>query len=356
MDLIMGIVMEIKRKDNKMLKRILDEIYLIVLLILLLILASGSLHAQVWDAPSGYTDYAGLRLYATGANAGSDSLNQNLIDIDSLLDAHQDTLDAIKADLYGISDYAGGYKDATIAWADLSSAAKSNIVQTSGTQNIAGSKTFTDGMYTDGIYPNTSDTYNIGKKEEKYNRSYFNYVTTGALIIEDATAKDSLIILYDGDNMTIDKNITFDDTTKTIGSSTLQLNAIYTDSVKSPNDLILDGNHIIMQGIFGIGGGTLSSHTIGATDSVTIVPTSSFVYLNTTAPTSVSYISPLAITPGLIYIITTDGVDAVTLLDNTGNLSLNGNFVMDAESDVIVLMKSGTTAGQLIELFRSNND
>lgn len=326
----MGIVMEIKRKDNKMLKRILDEIYLIVLLILLLILASGSLHAQVWDAPSGYTDYAGLRLYATGANAGSDSLNQNLIDIDSLLDAHQDTLDAIKADLYGISDYAGGYKDATIAWADLSSAAKSNIVQTSGTQNIAGPKTFTDRMYTDGIYPNDPDTYNIGTKKEKYNRSYFNYVTTGALIIEDATANDSLIILYDGETTTFNKPIKIDK------------NIVIKDSV------------------------SLSAIALSENEWTPALTTDSVIVLDSTMSSlwisnktfTLPNIERLTMTNaghGQIIVITNATTNNVTLEDEApdGNLKLAGNFVMN-ENDTIMLKYNGN-ALYWFEVCRSNN-
>lgn len=328
MEIIMGTKI---RKDNKMLKRILDEIYLIVLLILLLILASGSLHAQVWDAPSGYTDYAGLRLYATGANAGSDSLNQNLIDIDSLLDAHQDTLDAIKADLYGISDYAGGYKDATIAWADLSSAAKSNIVQTSGAQNIAGPKTFTDGMYTDGIYPNTSDTYNIGKKEERYNRIYSNYTVTGAVVINTAMEDDSVTITYDGISVAMNKPLE------------LKNNLIVKDSVTFS--------------AFALSGDVITPDA--ASDSIITLPkTMSSIYyvVKDWNMSNVKRITMAGAGNEQILVITLwTNTNTVVLKDmpTGGNLNLAGDFTMGALDTI--MLKYNAPTDRWYEICRSNN-
>jgi len=328
------------------------------LLILFFLLTVVSI-AQTIDAPIGYTSFLNLKQYAYEANPGADSLNHNNTLIDNFAKAMDDTVDDIKADVYTVINYTGGgIINGTVTWDDISISGKSNIVQMSGTQSsIAGAKGFTDNMTTENIEPATNIAYNLGSISKQWYRGYFNSLRTRTLIIiNPVDTSQNSEISFDGSKITLDNDVSFPDTTKKIGDSDNQLNAIWTDSVKSPNDIILNANHIIMQGLFGIGGGEVSSHTIGVTDSVTIIPTSSFVYLNTTATTSVSYVSPSAITPGLIYIITTDGSDSVTLLDNAGNLSLNGNFVMDTASDVIVLMKSGTVAGGLVELFRSNNE
>ncbi len=163
MDSIMDILPKLFIKENKMLKYWLNRVYALALIISIVFLfgCTTTLEAQ-WSSPIGYTPYAGFRLYANGANAGADSLNQNLLDADSLLNAHQDTLNTLKAVVYNIIGYDGGIKNGSVSFDDLSTAAKANIVQTTGTQSIAGVKSFTDDMKVENVLPAANVTYNLG--------------------------------------------------------------------------------------------------------------------------------------------------------------------------------------------------
>lgn len=166
--------------------------------ILVVLVLSNLAYAQN-ATPSRYTDFIGLRCYASGANAGADSLNANWDDIDSTVEALNDSIAAVKADVYSVIDYAGGVIDGTVMWADMSTSAKATIVQVTGTQSIAGAKTFTDNMNTESILPVDDATYNLGSISKQWYRGYFNSLRTHQLyVINPVDTSEKAEITFDG--------------------------------------------------------------------------------------------------------------------------------------------------------------
>jgi hypothetical protein len=211
-ELSMVNIMEIKNiKEMTMLQRLLDKVYFIMLVVSLVLLFIGTGKSQTIDAPIGYTTFLGLRQYAYEANPGADSLNANNTLIDNNAKAVNDTLTAIRSDLYSVISYSGGITDGSVTWADMSTSAKATIVQVTGTQSIAGAKIFTDGLYTDGITPNASLTYNLGKIDEMWKTVYTQRVSTNGIAILNPTGTDSVVIGYDGTDVQFNKPVTVAD-------------------------------------------------------------------------------------------------------------------------------------------------
>lgn len=85
-----------------------------LLLLLTLFISSGAF-SQV-DPPSGYTVYYGFRMYDEGDYPTADSINQNLIDIDSDVYQRQLSIDSIRTAFKKLHDYPDGiFNDTT--WA-----------------------------------------------------------------------------------------------------------------------------------------------------------------------------------------------------------------------------------------------
>jgi hypothetical protein len=165
----------------------------------LLIIASD-VYGQ--SATPTYTTFLGLRKYATGANASGDSLNANSDDIDAWAKATQDTVDDLKADVRNIIAYDGGIINGSVTFDDLSTSAKASLVQTAGTQSIAGIKSYTDNMNTESIFPTTDVMYNLGSITKQWYRGYFNSLRTHTLVvINPSDANDTSQISYDGEKI-----------------------------------------------------------------------------------------------------------------------------------------------------------
>lgn len=183
--------MEIKYKGNKM-KQLLIFVFLVL---------TGVSMAQTIDAPIGYTSFLNLKQYAYEANPGADSLNHNNTLIDNFAKASNDTANAIKTRVNTVINLgaSGGIIDGTVTWNDLATATKANVVQVTGTQSVAGVKTFTDNMNTDDVIPNTTATYNLGSLAKEWFRIYTQSLRTHRLVIVNTadTSKKSEIS-YDG--------------------------------------------------------------------------------------------------------------------------------------------------------------
>lgn len=294
-----------------------------------------SVVACAQDMPTGWTSYLGLRLYADDAYVSADSANQDKEDIDNWAEATGDSLLALKTRANAVIDFNGNIKDGIIAWADLSSAAKSNIVQTTGSQSIGGAKTFTDGMYTDGLFPNASDTYNIGKKEEKYNRGYFNYVTAGAFIIETGVGTDSMLITFNGSEVDF-------------------------GNVKITADT-LEGISTVVHYSYGLIPSSVgdSSITISLCNDLQILlpganmPNLEEIIMTGIPLGSVSVDLCIWINPGQDYNVVFQDVDGANSSD--GNLQLEGDFDMDAGDMLHLRWQSDYNSGMWLEVARKNN-
>ena len=105
-------------------------------------LLSFVLYAQT--APSSYTTHYHYRKWSAGANPSADSLNAQWDDLDANLWGVADSTRSLYTLFFISHTSLGDIKSGVIDWDMLSSAAKSEIVQTATiSQNIAGTKSFT---------------------------------------------------------------------------------------------------------------------------------------------------------------------------------------------------------------------
>lgn len=201
--------------------------------------------------PAGYTDYLGLRYWNDGDDPCADSLFANLDDIDDWAETTDDTLSAVKSDLYTSIDYSGNIRSATIDFDDLKSAAKSVIVQTSGNQSISGIKTWSNAQYFDalirthGLRPSATNTWDIGAGYwNRYDDIYAKMVhvpryrvvsSTDTTVYAEFTMEDS--ILHISGNTIFEGNLTFDDSASTdMGAEDTPLDTVFTQGVVMQND------------------------------------------------------------------------------------------------------------------------
>jgi len=203
----MGLIMETITVDNKKENKMLRKIFIVIAVLML----AGSTYAQ-YATPTSYTSFLGLRNYAQGANPGADSLNANNNQIDNFAKASNDTMAAVKADVYSVISYSGGIIDGTVMWADMSTSAKSEIVQTTGTQSIAGTKTLTDYWFAEGFYPSADNTYRLGLYPSyRWNWVETRYLAAYQIVMRNSAGTDSAIVDYDGTKITFDKPVTVAD-------------------------------------------------------------------------------------------------------------------------------------------------
>jgi len=118
------------------------------LVVILFMLFSMEILAQA--VPSSYTVFLGLRKYNSGDNPGADSLNQNLDDIDLGVKVNDDTLDAVKADLYNFADYSGDLQLNVVGVGQLKTDIDTSHVKTTGTDNIYGIRNYKNTVNFDG--------------------------------------------------------------------------------------------------------------------------------------------------------------------------------------------------------------
>src|SRR5690606_11584455 len=109
--------------------------------LLFVILAVIGCYAQNTWTPNYY-----FTRIAQGTLNYAETLDNNWTLVDSVIKAKEDTINSVKADFYATHNYDGSHKDAVIFWDELSTSAKSNMVQTSGNQSgLSGIKTWTSG-------------------------------------------------------------------------------------------------------------------------------------------------------------------------------------------------------------------
>lgn len=172
------------------------------------------------SAPSGYTSHLGLRLYAQAANPGADSLNQNALDIDAGVKANYDTVNALKADYYYQHNYDGSHQNGIITWDNLSTAAKSTIVQTSGTQVINGWKTFNSSSTSfRNIFPLADNSFYLGSLDARFAGAYIGSIFASNIYIYDPGKTDSALISFNGTKVSFDKDVEFSGITNFLPSS-----------------------------------------------------------------------------------------------------------------------------------------
>lgn len=298
---------------------------------ILVVLLLGNLAYAQNATPSRYTTFIGLRCYASGANAGADSLNANWDDIDSTVEALNDSIAAIKADVYSVIDYAGGVIDGTVMWADMSTSAKATIVQVTGTQSIAGAKTFTDNMNTESILPVEDATYNLGSISKQWYRGYFKSLRTHQLyVINPVDTSEKAEITFDGGTVTFDKPLE------------LNKDVVIKDSTKF-SAIALSGNYWT---------------PVLTTDSVIVLDsTMSSLYIDNKsfALPNIERITMTGAGHEQILVITGYTGNATTFEDTApdGNLHLSSNFALSA--DDVLTLKYNVNAGYWVEVSRSNN-
>lgn len=325
-----------------MLKRIGEEIYFFVLIIALILLFAVNSQAQGWDAPKAYTAFAGFRLYDDGDNAGSDSLNQNMIDADALLKAQYDTLNAVKADVYAIIDYSGGIRNGSVMFDDLSTSAKASLMQIAGTQTITGTKTFAN-SYTlfSAIYPRTNETYVNGIPGARWISTSSKNIYCDNLVINNPTnSNDTVFIGYNGNQI--------DFHGKKVKIDTLNISTkIIVDSAAAFNSLKLLG----------------TAHSFGSVADSVIELTSLMSNVRLNPPGNMSNVEALSMvgasTGSIIILWNYNTLYSITLEDSApdGNLQLAGNFTLSA-GDCITLMyyyDQPNLSYKWMEVSRSNN-
>lgn len=265
--------------------------------------------------PSAYTTFIRLREYGNNDNPCADSLNANLVAIDTELKRQNDTTTAVKTDLYSYHNYDGTHKDQSIEWADINSAAKAMVVQVTGTQQISGSKIFVNGSLGIGtnshlvINATTTPLY-IGEIAASASRTYLTYLNATGNI--DTVAMQEWVTanfepLHSGN----------------VGENELELSAITDSSISITYNFTA---------LFPTAGTVANLHTINST---------------TAEPGDILYLTNSS---GVFDIVFQDEV-GTTGVD--GNLSLAGDFTMGTR-DVLILIYSDVLGGWL-EISRSNN-
>lgn len=318
--------MEIKIKEYKMKK----------LVLFLVLLFSMIAFSQSVDAPYYYTPYLALPFYHDGDTAGADSLNHVNTKIDNFAKASNDSLNTLKTRVNTVINYgSGGIIDGTVTWNDLSTSAKASIVQVTGTQNIAGNKTVTDNWYMDAIYPNDDNTYNLGKKEERWKTVYATKISTGGLSILNSAGSDSATVTYENKTMNFPGiKVTADTIVGLTATSAYQEGT----TISNVNDSLLSIPYCNSYQILLPGANMPKVETISMRD----LPSG-----------SISHELIIWINPAMDYNILFKDMDSVGSTD--GNLQLAGDFNMDAGDILKLVWLSDYNSGTWLEVSRSDN-
>lgn len=325
-ELTEDIMVEIK-KGNKM------KLLISLFVILLSILAC----AQTPDMPSGYTDYLRLRLYALDDFPGPDSLNQNLIDIDTFADETYLTLLLHQSKLLALLNWSDNtLKNSIIEYDDFNVTLKTKLATKDLTEIWTGTKTFNANItYFKSIYPSQTGTYNLGTNADTWKRGYFDNLMVGTLIFRDpGNPNDTTLV-----NWTTDGGITFSgklsaDTLSGLSSVTFYQSG---DIITNVNDSVL---------------------TVVKCNSLQILlpgadmPKLEKIIMTDLPSGSIAHDLYIWINPAQDYNILFKDMDSVGSSD--GNLQLNGDFDMDA-GDMLHLQWLSDYPNTWIEVGRSNN-
>ncbi|MFA5772965.1 MAG: hypothetical protein WC974_09570 [Thermoplasmata archaeon] len=133
-----------------------------------------------------YTPNYYLTKITTGTLNWADTLNGNWTKTDAAIKARQDTIDAVKADLYTEHGYNGVHQDNKLTLSMLQTAEKAKLVQTTGNQTITGVKNFNDGITVSGSFGLYS-TPQIGS-----GAMWFTPTTFSELMFRSSTADDTI--------------------------------------------------------------------------------------------------------------------------------------------------------------------
>jgi len=187
------------------------------LLFVFLLVVTVDLLAQ--DIPASYTPNLGLRKYDLDDYPGSDSLNANSDAIDAGYKRNKDSLAIHAADIYSAIKYTGGLKNAVVAASNLATSLDTNLVKTTGTDNIYDNKTFLGGISTfKNILPAVTDDHVLGSyfsfSQYRWEWSAIKYLLVEEIMltapnyISDTTA--AAIWTYDGASVSLNKPIEID--------------------------------------------------------------------------------------------------------------------------------------------------
>lgn len=219
-------------------------------LLLLFFILSCVSYAQ-WSSPVSKTTNLQLKLYNDGALPGADSLNHDKVLIDNFAGATLDSLFAMRTRFLLQHNWNGSHQNGSITWDHLSTAAKSNIVQVSGSQIITGSKTFNAGSTIfRNIYPLDDNLYYLGAREDRFARVYATGIYTSNVYIFNSSRTDSASIILEDSTIKFEKNIELTRITQfnpetdgvgRIGEDGKQFSSVWADTVASDSTLRLMG-------------------------------------------------------------------------------------------------------------------
>ena len=306
----------------------------------LILLTTESLFGQ-WATPLGYTSFLKLRYYSYQAQPGPDSVKQNLLDIDNFAKRTYDTLETLRANVYTTLKYNGTLKEEVIEYDDFNPVLKNKLATKDLNETFTGTKTFTASVtYTKDLQPYTSNTYNLGHYTNIWRRGYFGNVYANNFIVQNpSNPSDTMIITYDGSNVTFDKSVHFINGMNITGT-------MAADSFKIGSALRYTGYTLV----------------VNRGDSISLVLNNySLFYLNPSDDVPVlkylDYYVPTA--PGTVVILVNISSSyTITLKDEVsgGNLYLANDFTMGPK-DIICLLRIylGFNSYGWVEMYRSNN-
>lgn len=302
---------------------------------------------QAQDVPSGYTPKLGLRLYDLDDYPGADSLNANAQAIDNFADASDDTMNAVKADVYTLMNYSGALKAGKVTNASLSTEVDTGRVKTTGDDAIYGVKSFYGNTFrTKTHLPLTSNTWSSGTfgfrwRQVNSEYGYFDYL----MLVNPTDTTDTTGWGYDGD-----KIYPLDDKPVSIPNLTITETVIM-DSAASLEVLKLFPTGVTFSNV---------------TDSV-ITLDSVMSNINLTSPGNMTVgIETMnldgAAVGDVVILSTIEQTDSIRFREDTndGNLNLDvaGDFYMkngDYIAFIYAIKSIGPVVYQWNELWRKNN-
>uniref|UniRef100_A0A6H1ZH05 Uncharacterized protein n=1 Tax=viral metagenome TaxID=1070528 RepID=A0A6H1ZH05_9ZZZZ len=183
--------------------------------ILFILLLAGIAFGQT--APSDSTTYYRFYKWAAGANPGATALNNQWESIDNQIHIGRDSTKTLYGWYVVGHNSSGAHLSSSITWANLNSATKAVIVQTSSAQSIANTKTFTgnlkfsskDGRFT---LPDFSVGFNASSLGDLYFMPTGNHVlvdTSGASQ-QDTLATRGYVRSRTSGNITLTGQVRFD--------------------------------------------------------------------------------------------------------------------------------------------------
>lgn len=292
-------------------------------LFVLFILLSASIFAQ-----NTYTSNYYITRIASGTLNWADTLNNNWTLVDAAIKLRQDSINSVKNNFYTQHKYDGTHQSEVITWDNLTATAKANIVQATGTQTVAGAKTFSDGISVGTEFKNTaSASTNAGSL-------WFTPTTYSELMFRNSSANDTI------PNKTwVRSNYVGTATAQTIsGAKTFSAGTTFSGSVTTSGSVYLSSSAVTFDSV-----ATPGLLAVGDIKPVMKIQSAGACSIN----------ELIGGDDGQVLILINVGVPTILLADGVTNLALSGNFLM-GQYDTITLWYD-SSADTWYELSRSNN-